>query len=170
MALFSKPKAAEKKSDGGLTVTINEPEPCRRTLTVRVAVEAVQPVRQDVLAQFQKDAQLPGFRKGKAPAELVEQKYGDSIHEETKKRLAREVLDRVATERKFRPVGPFEVSRLELDEAKGLELDAQVEIEPEFQLGTYRDIPLTKSSAAVTELDMDSALTQLRESMAKLVP
>ena len=171
MALFSRTKSPEKNPENSdLSVTVKEPGPCRRTVTVRLTMESVHPVRQEILAQFQKDAQLPGFRKGKAPAELIEQKYGDSIREETKKRLAREVLDRVATERKFRPVGPFEVSRLELDDIKGLELDAQVEIEPEFELATYRAIPLTKVSSTVTPQDLEQALNQLRESMAKLVP
>ena len=172
MALFSRSKSPETKNadSSPLSVTIDEPEPCRRTVAIRLAMAAVHPVRQEIVAQFQKDAQLPGFRKGKAPVELVEQKYGDSIREETKQRLARQVLNQVTTERKLRPVGPFAVSRLELDETKGLELDAQVEIEPEFELSTYRQIPLAKIPVAVSAQDVEQALEQLRESMAKLVP
>jgi trigger factor len=59
---------------------------------------------------------------------------------------------------------------VEFDETKGLQLEAQVEVEPEFALGAYRGIPLTSSPVTVTAEDVSQALTRLQESMAQLVP
>ncbi|MBI3087763.1 MAG: ATP-dependent Clp endopeptidase proteolytic subunit ClpP [Candidatus Omnitrophica bacterium] len=153
-----------------MTVTVTQPAPCRQTLRITVATELVQPVRELVVKEFQKEAALSGFRKGKAPRELVERQFTEQIREETLRRMTRQIFEQVAEERKLKPVGPFEVIKLNLDEQKGLELEAQVEVEPDFTLGEYKGLKIIKTDVTVAAEDVEQALTQLRESAAQLVP
>ena len=159
-----------KTSDGPMTVAVKQSQPCQYGFTIHLSAQAVQPVRQAVVAEIQRETTIAGFRKGKAPTELVEQHHPTVIREETVRRLTRQAVERVTNERKLKPVGPFEVTRVEFDEAKGLQLEAQVEVEPEFPLGEYRRIPLTRPPVTVTEQDVQQALARLQESMAQLVP
>ena len=154
----------------GLKVQIERPAPCQHRLRIHAGAELIGPIREAVVHDMLREAVLPGFRKGKAPRGLVEQRHADAIKEETVRRATRHVFERVQQEHGLKPVGSFEVSKLEFHEATGLELEAQVEVEPEFKLGEYRGLPVTKGDAAVTPADVAKALAQLQESMAELVP
>ncbi len=149
---------------------ITETAPCQQSLRLTLGRDAVEPVRSEVLAEFQKQAALPGFRKGKAPAELIRQQYAKPIEDETLHRVTRRVLEQAAKEHALKPVGPFEVSAAAFTEAGGLTLEARVEVEPAFALAAYTGIPLMKIPVEVNAGDVDQALAKLRESMAQLVP
>jgi len=151
-------------------ITITDAGPCEKSLRLQVPLEAIAPVRSAVLGEYQKEASLPGFRKGKAPLELVEKHYAKPVHEETMRRVTQQALERVVEDRGLKPVGPFQLSRADYQDASGLTLEAAVEVEPEFALGAYRGIPLTRAFTAVTAEDVAQALAKLQESMAQLVP
>lgn len=152
------------------TATVTETAPCQKSLRLRVAQEAIAPIRAAVLAQFQREAALPGFRKGRAPAELVERQYAHQIREETLQRVTKQVLEETTKEHDLKPVGPFELTSANLSETDGLTLEATVEVEPSFSLSGYKGIALTPPSSDVTPEELDKALATLQESMAKLVP
>ena len=165
--MFSRTKPASPERS--LTVTDHSPESCRRRLQITLAAAAIAPVREAVVKEFQKDATIAGFRKGKAPRELVERHHSEQIREELIRRLTRHSLEQAVEERRLKPVGPFEISQVTLDD-KGLALDAQVEVEPEFALGGYRKIPLKRAPLFVSPEELQKALGQLQESAAQLVP
>ena len=153
-----------------MTVKVSQSAPCQHRLCISVPPEAIHPVREAVVREFQREASLAGFRKGKAPRELVERQYPTEIREETLRRLTRQVFEQVTQERKLKPVGPFEVTQLSFDDAKGLSLEAQMEVEPEFALAEYRGVRLTRPSVTTSPQELDEVLTRLRESMAELAP
>lgn len=150
--------------------SITETAPCRKSLRLRVTMEIITPVRTSVLSEFQRQAALPGFRKGKAPADLVERQYADRIQQETLHRVTKQVFEQTAKEHNFTPVGPFEVSKADFTETDGLMLEATVEVEPAFPLGSYKDIPLVRQPIDVSAPEIETALAKLQESMAQLIP
>ncbi len=166
----SKAVGADRQADDIVQATVTEPAPCQKSLRLRVGRRAIEPVRSAVLAEFQKHAALPGFRKGKAPLPLVERQHAKAIHEETIQRVTQQTLAQVAEAHQLKPVGPFELTAARFSEAEGLLLEATVEVEPSFALADYRGIPLTTPSTAVAPEDVERAVGQLRESMAHLAP
>ena len=150
--------------------SITETAPCQKSLRLRVTMETIAPVRSAVLAEFQRQAALPGFRKGKAPTDLVQRQYAEQIQQETLHRVTKQAFEQTAKEHHFTPVGPFEVSKADFTETDGLTLEATVEVEPEFPLGPYKGIPLTQPSIEVSAPELEKALGTLQESMAQLVP
>lgn len=165
--MFGKSAATAKKTPSAM---VTDAAPCRKAVRLRVGPERIAPVRAAVLEEFQKRATLPGFRKGKAPAELITKQYAKDIRDETLHRAMKQALEDAVTEHQLKPVGPFEVSKADFTEAEGLAVEAAVEVEPAFPLGHYQKIPLIRPSADVTPQDLERALEQLRESMAKAVP
>lgn len=147
-----------------------ETAPCEKQLTLHVSPEEIAPVRTTVIGEFQKRAVLPGFRKGKAPAGLVEQRFAKDIQEETMSRVTRQAIEQATKEHALKPVGPVEVKTANFTDEDGLTLEATVEVEPVFALAAYHGIALTRRSDAVAAHEMDQALEQLRNSMAQLVP
>ena len=149
---------------------ITDSAPCEKSLRLHVGQEVIAPVRSSVVAECQKEAALPGFRKGRAPIELVNRQYAKAIQEETLQRVTRQALERAAKEHDVRPVGPFEVRRADYQETAGLTLEATVEVEPAFALGEYKGIALKQEAVTVTPADVEKALAGLQESMTQLVP
>lgn len=152
------------------TVTVTDTAPCQKSLRLRVGQEVIGPVRAAVVAEFARQATLPGFRKGKAPADLVERHYGKDIQDEMLQRVTRQAVEQVTKERHLKPVGPFEITKADFSKVQGLLLEATVEVEPSFTLAAYKGITLTRSSADVTPEEVERALKNLQESMAQLVP
>ncbi|MBI2105135.1 MAG: hypothetical protein HYT90_06145 [Candidatus Omnitrophica bacterium] len=165
--MFRKPTAAAAQ---GPDASITDTAPCQKALRLRVGRDAIVPVRGAVLAEFQRQAALPGFRKGKAPAGLVEQRYAKDIQDETLQRVTRQAFEQVAQAHGLKPVGPFEVRAMNFSETDGLTLEATVEVEPSFALGSYKGVPLARPSAEVAPQEMERALAALQESMARLAP
>lgn len=144
--------------------------PCRRSLRLRVSLEMLAPIRAAVLSDMQKQATLPGFRKGKAPADLIEKRYAESLQQETVQRATQQAFEQAVKDHQLKPVGPIDVQRADYHQTDGLALEATVEVEPEFSLVSYKKIPLTRPAADVTPDDVAKALAQLQESMAHMAP
>lgn len=166
--MFRKPAA--QPTSGSSSVSIADTAPCEKSLRLQVGRDVIAPVREAVLAEFQREAALPGFRKGKAPPELVEQRYADRIKDETLHRVMQHALEQAVKDHQLKPVGPFEVKRADFNDAQGLTLEATVEVEPTFSLGSYKGIPLKREEVQVSPDDVAKALGHLQESMAQLVP
>ena len=149
--------------------TVTDTAPCQKTLKLHVKPEAIQPIRAAVLAEFQREANLPGFRKGKAPLDLVERQYGKSIQDETLHRVTKTTLEETAKTHDLKPVGPFEIRAVKLSETDGLTFEAVVEVEPVFALGAYKGIQVPAGSDAPTPEELEQALKSLQESSAELV-
>ncbi len=167
MSLFRK---AAQRPAAARPSGVTDGNPCQKLLRLQLEPSAIAPIRAEVVRAVQKDAALPGFRKGKVPIEVIEQRYAETIDQETKSRAIRRALAAAAAEHRLKPVGPFEVRQVEFDDAQGLRLEAAVEVEPAFTLGAYTAIPLTRASVQVTPEEVEQALGRLQESMAKLVP
>ena len=165
--MFGKTAPATKQAP---SATVSDAGPCRKSVSLRLGPEAIAPVRAAVLEEFQKRATLPGFRKGKAPADVIGKQYAKDIQDETLHRAMKQGFEEAIAAHQLKPIGPFEVSRADVTEAGGLTVEASVEIEPAFALGRYQKIPLTRPSADVTPQDLEGALEQLRASIAKAAP
>jgi len=166
MAFFRK----QNRSGDRAPATITETAPCQKALRLHMGLEAITPIRSAVVAEFQREAALPGFRKGKAPADLVERQHAKSIHDEVLHRATKQALEQAAKEHQLKPVGPFELTKADFSETDGLRIEATVEVEPAFALADYKGVALTRQSAEVTPKDLEQALASLQDSMAQLVP
>src|SRR3989338_8638504 len=107
--LFKKsPRSPEAKAVSDTNAVVTETAPCQKSIRVTVPPDVIAPVRQAVLGEFQRQATPPGFRKGKAPVELVERQHAKDIQDETLQRVTRQAFERVAETHQLKPVGPFE--------------------------------------------------------------
>jgi len=163
-------RKATKTSEKASPVSITDTAPCEKSLRVHVDSGTIAPVRQAVVGEFQRQAALPGFRKGKAPSDLVERQYAKEIQEETLHRVTKQTFEQTTAEHQLKPVGPFVITKAEFTEASGLALEATVEVEPSFALAAYKGVAVSRPPADVSPQDIGQALVRLQESMAQMVP
>ena len=150
-----------------MAVTIEDSAPCRKRLRVEVDADRVAGMRAEILQEFRKFANIPGFRPGKAPQPMVEKRYEKEIDDELRKRLIPESYREVMAEQKLRVVGYPQIESVDYHRGKPLVYTAEVDTAPEFQLPDYKGITLKKKQAVVKDEDVTKTLDTLREQQAE---
>ncbi len=150
--------------------TVKKSKDCKVKLLVEVESEVVERRYQEVLRDFQKTAQIPGFREGRAPMELVEKRYFKEAEEELLKALVPEAYHRSVAAQKLSPVSLPSISDMKFEKGKKLTFAADFEEAPDFNLKNYKGIKIKKAPVDVQADEVEKGLQSLVESKAELVP
>ena len=151
-----------------MKVEIQELDPCKRQLVVEAPEEEVRAAFTAACGRVQRDARLPGFRRGKVPMTLVRSRFGDEVRQAVAEALVPAVYQRAVAEAQIRPVEDPEFRELELEEGRPLRFTAVVEIKPAIALGEYRGVTARHSPHPVTDADVETTLAAIAEQRATL--
>jgi trigger factor len=143
---------------------------CARELTIEIPVEDVERETARVTREFARVARLPGFRPGKAPAQLVRRRFWDDIKSEVVHTLVPASLENAFRERKLTPVGQPSIAELTFEPEQPLRFKAIFEVMPEIELGDYKGLEVEPAKVELTEEDLERELAGLREQAATYVP
>jgi trigger factor len=132
---------------------------------MRVEVEAqkVDEAFEAVTKDFRREANLPGFRPGKAPREMVLRKYEKEIEEQAKRQLISEAYKKAVEEQKLDVLGYPDIEEIQFGRGQPLQFAATIETTPEFELPEYKGLPVRRELRVVTDADVERALTLLRD-------
>ncbi len=144
-----------------VVVSIEEVGPCRKQLTVEVPAPAVEAETQRVVADFRRQRKVPGFRKGKVPAELVRRRFGEAIQQEVVDRLVGRYWKQATAETRIEPLLPPRVDSVESEPGAPLTFVASVETRPEIELGELGEFELPDPPVELPDEELEAALAQL---------
>lgn len=148
----------------------NDSAVCTKNLKIEVTPEEVDAERGDVYQQFMAHAEVPGFRKGKAPKKILRMRYGKHIDKEAIGKAVEKALREAFEEMDLRPVGEPEITEMnDSDPNQPVTFEARVEYIPPFELASYHDIEPQPPSTEVTEKEIDETLDRLRSQNATQV-
>jgi trigger factor len=150
-----------------MKVAVEELSACKRRLQVEEGPEVVQDAWEKAFKRVQKEAKLPGFRKGKVPANMVKLHFSDDVRQEVARHLIPEVYRQALQETKLRPVEEPDLKEVTLEEGAPLKFEAMVEIKPAITLGLYTGLSVTHAPKPFEEREVDEALEHLREQHAE---
>jgi trigger factor len=145
-----------------VNVSVENLAPCKKLVRVELDVTAVNTVFDAVTKDIQKQANLPGFRPGKAPRDMVVKKYDAEIKDEAKRKLIGDSYRKAIDEQKITVVGYPDIEEVQFGRGLALQFTATVETAPDFQLPEYKGLPATLEIKSVTDADVDQALDLLR--------
>jgi trigger factor len=112
---------------------------------------------------------LPGFRKGKAPRNLIVQSYGMGVFiEDAVNELYPTAYNEAVLEANIEPVEAADIEILSVDD-KGFTFKATVAVKPEAELGQYKGLEVTRILVPVDESRIDEQLSATRERNARMV-
>ncbi|HME12527.1 MAG TPA: trigger factor [Candidatus Acidoferrum sp.] len=143
---------------------------CRRELELEIPADDVTKAMDKVAKEFARLANVPGFRKGKAPLTLIRKRFADDIKGEVLQSLVPEKLEKAVNEQKLQPVSQPSVEKLDFNEGQPLKFTAVFEVLPEFELGDYKNLTLELPPMEVTEADVNRALEEARERASTFTP
>ena len=143
--------------------------PTRVKLTVEVPFEELQPSMDAAYGRIAKSVNVPGFRKGKVPARIIEQRFGrGAVLEEAVNDALPKAYDEAIAANGIVPVGRPEIDVTELEDGQSLTFTAEVDVRPEFDLPDYSSLTVEVSNAAPSDEDVDAQLDSLRGRFATL--
>ena len=113
---------------------------------------------------------IPGFRKGKAPQNIVEKYYGKEIfYEDAFNEIAGEEYEKAIEESKLEVVGKPQIDIVKMEKGQDLVFTAVVATKPEVELGKYKGIEIEKIEYNVEESDIENNLKQMQEKNARVI-
>jgi len=113
---------------------------------------------------------IPGFRKGKAPMNLIEKYYGENVfYEEALNIIFPEAYEAAVKEHGIVPVDTPELDIEQIGKGKNLIFTAKVTVKPDVNLGQYKGFALEKEQVNITDEDVQKELERIRERNSRLV-
>jgi trigger factor len=154
-----------------VVVSLEDVGPCRKQLTVEVPAPAVEAETQRVLQEYGRRVRIPGFRKGKVPAEMVRRRFAKDIEREVLDRLLPRYWRQAQAESEIDPLLPPEVEEVhELQPGAPLQFVATVETRPQIELRNIRDFDLPDPATEPGVAEVEEAVDGLRRQLADWVP
>jgi trigger factor len=156
-----------------MKVEVTELGPIKRSLKIEVPQEDVNRQFDEVYADLNRQVRVPGFRPGKAPQALLEQRYGKDVGEDVVRRLIPTYYEKAIRQAGIVPliVEIPPVERVKIRKDAPFAFTATIEIKPPIQLRDYKapnPISLKMDTRTVTDEQVDKALNVLRERQAQL--
>jgi len=139
----------------------------QKVIEVHLSGEVVSKELEKIYREIAKSATLTGFRKGKAPLELIKKHYKKEATDEAVRNLVLDSFRKAAAESDIKILGLPEISDLEFAEEKGMSYKATVNMRPQVKLKAYKGLSLKKAKKEIKESDVDAAINSLREMSAK---
>jgi trigger factor len=150
-----------------MKVEVEQIEGCKRRLAVEAPAEVVRQEWERAYGRVQKQARLPGFRKGHVPRSLVKVHFADDVRREVAEHLIPDVYRRALSEARLEPVDEPDLQEVKLEEGAPLSFVAVVEVKPAIELGEYKNVSVQHQPRPVTTEELDEALAHMREQQAQ---
>lgn len=141
-------------------------ENARIELEIEVPAERVEIEYKAAFDKIKKTAKVDGFRKGKAPVELVERKYAEYADQEVIENLVKSTVYDAISEKQLTPIAEpsYEVDAITRGESYTFK--AIVEVFPTIELGKYKEVAAEEKVCEVTDADIENEVTSIRERFA----
>ncbi len=139
-------------------------------LTVEVESEKFDKALDQAFKKVVKQVQVPGFRKGKMPRGLFEQRFGvESLYQDAVDIILPEAYSGAIDETGIEPVDQPEVDITQIEKGKNLIFTAKVTVKPEVKLGEYKGLEVEEENTEVSDEDVEHELKHQQEHHAELV-
>ncbi|RLC98996.1 MAG: trigger factor [Chloroflexi bacterium] len=137
-------------------------------LTIELGEEKTQQAMHRMARKISKQINIPGFRKGKAPYELVLQRYGEeTVRQEAADDMVEQVYREALKQEEIQPYAPAVLEKTTLDP---ITFEFTIPLPPQVSLGDYRDYRLKPHKVRIYKKEVQQALAEIREQNAILEP
>ncbi|MBU6396864.1 MAG: trigger factor [Rhodospirillales bacterium] len=142
----------------------------KRGFTVVVAEPELAAKREKRLAELSKTIQMPGFRPGKVPLNIVRKRYGDAVAAEILEGAVNEAHSQLLNERNLRPAMQPKLEIVKPGKDTDLEFTVEMEVLPEVAVPDLSDVTLSKPVAAVSDEKVEESLKTIADQRKSFKP
>ena len=139
-------------------------------LTVEVAAEDVEKALQAAYLKQRKQINIPGFRKGKVPRQMIEKMYGPEVfYDEAANNMIPDAYAKAYDESELDIVSQPKIEVVQMEKGKPFIFTAEVATKQEVTLGDYKGLKVDKVSTRVTQKEVDEEIEKERERNARTI-
>jgi trigger factor len=153
-----------------LTVEIIEVNGCKRNLAAEVPAQEVEQEVDKLAREYSRNVKIPGFRPGKVPLNIIRQRYGNDLLQETVQRIIERTWKEAVSEHNLQPLAQPSVKDVDNKPGNPLKFTMSFEVLPALEVKDYKGLSASLPSTEVTDDNLSQAIENLRERHAQFVP
>lgn len=150
-----------------MNVQLNSLSDTRKSLVVSLEASEVDAAHQEVVAEFARQARIPGFRPGKAPAAIIAKRFAKDITDEFKQRVVTKAYRDGLQQQKLDVLTVVNVEPGEVAQGKPASVTITVDVRPDFKLPDYVGLATSVAPSDATEDEVDRVIEGLRAERAE---
>jgi len=152
-----------------MRVSVETTSGLERRLTVGVPADRVDSAVARRLQEASRNVRLPGFRPGKVPMKVLQQRFGAGVRQEVLGEVISQSFQEAVITENLRPAGQPSIEARKMEAGQDVEYTATFEIFPAVELQPISDLTIEKPLAEVSETDIDDIIEVFRKQQGKLV-
>ena len=140
---------------------VQDINPTRKTISITASSEEVSEQEAKLINDFQRQAKIPGFRPGKAPKNMVRQRFAKDIQQELKQRVVSQAHQEGVTGAEFEVFNIVELDEGEVKGGQGATITFTVDVIPEFEVPAYEGLKVTNTPTEASDEEVAKMLDQI---------
>ena len=152
-----------------MKIELADLSPVKKSLAIEADPEEVSAETESVLRRYASQVRLPGFRQGKAPADMVRKRFAKEIEDDVKERLITRLWREATREKDLAPLGEPVLDELTHEAGGPFRFKTTFEVLPRFEPKDYRGVEARQGASVVEEAEVDEALESIRQSHARYI-
>lgn len=153
-----------------MKVQVEELSPVEKKLSIEVDSARVADELTRAYTTIGRQVRLPGFRQGKVPRRILEQRFREQVEDDVIQRVVQTAYIEAITQHDVEPVSQPQVTNSGIKPGQPFSFEARVEVKPKVEVKDYREIPLQKTETAVDDAQVNDQIEKMRQSHATLEP
>lgn len=145
-----------------MEVTVKELTEVSREIEIVADAKELMPHFQKAYKEYRPKIEIRGFRKGKAPLDLVKKLYGEVIENESLETVAGDLYRQVVKEKELKPIGDPRLVDLNFKRGESLQCKIQYDVRPKINLKQYKNVSVEKTVHTVTPNEVEQEILRLR--------
>ncbi len=152
------------------TVVMEDIGPCKKHIKVTIDRDDIDKILEKKYSELVVEAQVPGFRPGKAPRKLVERKFQKDVRERARGEILLQSLEQLAEENDVAPLTApnIDPANIIIPDEGPMMYEFEVEVRPEFELPAFKGLKLTRSVREFTDADIQAEEKRLLSRLGTL--
>ena len=152
-----------------LEVEISEVGPCRKHVVVTISEADITLIRGEAVTELADKAEVPGFRVGRVPRDLLEKRFRDEISSDVKQKVLLQSLEQLSDDNSIDPINQPEINvdSLDIPDEGDFRFEFDVEVRPEFELPDYSSLTIERPSGDVSDEEFQAYRMQFLASHAE---
>ena len=149
-----------------MKIELKDAGDARKVATITFEAEEVAEKEKKVCKDFANQANIPGFRKGKVPPNVIRSRFGKQMNEELKRQVSTDAYEAVLERDDLRVHSILKVDAGEVDSGNAVTVEVTVDVEADFELPDYESYELSIHKTDVSDEEVEKELTNLCEQRA----
>ena len=161
-----------EKQKLNLIVKVDETSACERHVTVTIPRDDIERYFSEKFDDLAPKAEVPGFRLGKAPRKLVENRFREQVEDQVKGSLLMDSLAQISDDEDFSAISEpdFDFESIDIPDEGPMTYEFNIEVRPEFDMPEWKGMKLKRTEQEFSDEEIDEEIVKLGSRSADMVP